>query len=372
VKVALCHHFSLTYFAGGEKGLVGLAKFLESRGHSVSIYCLPISRRPERAPFVEYPFREGWRQPVDADIAYFVFAPFVWRLFGVKCPKIAGLHSFIVDPVGSSEGLDSISIWKSLRFLGPRLTIADRYFKFTGTTELSSFDAIHSLSGLTRSSHPNIFHIPVFVDRRKYSPVSEKKERFTVLFAGRGEWTKGMSTFVEVANILSEDDYEFELTGALAKTRPVRDLGFLSDEDLVRAYSEAHCVVLPSRIDVCSNTILESMACGTPVITTPLATHEVTRLPLIYAQTATQMAQQLRMLRQLWLHRRDDYARLSQSVRTATAAYDVDLIGPMYEKMLESVRTRTRLNMNGMRLQMKTTEQLQAEPLEASKQFALP
>jgi glycosyltransferase involved in cell wall biosynthesis len=324
--------------AGGEKSLISLAKFLESRGHVVSIYSLPISRRPERVAFVNHPFREGWQHSVDADVAYFIYAPFVWRFFNVKCPKIAGLHSFIVDPVGASDGLDSMPIWNSLRFLGPRLTVARRYFNLAKATELSSFNAIHTLTGLTMHSHPNVFQIPQFVDREKYRPVSEKNERFTVLFASRGDWTKGIPTFLETANILQSSKYEFELAGGLAVESPgVRNLGFLSDEDLVHAYSGAHCVVLPSRIDVCSNTILESMACGTPVITTPLTTHKIVRLPLIYAQSAEQMAQQLKMLHQLWSEHRDDYTSLSQRARIATAEYDVEVIGPKYEEMLESV-----------------------------------
>jgi len=205
-------------------------------------------------------------------------------------------------------------------------------------TEFSSFDAIHTLSKSTRISHPNIFHIPSFVDTEMYRPISQKTSRFTVLFSGRGDWTKGIGTFIEIAQLLPADCYRFETVGTAAKTRPVHDMGFMSGEDLVRAYSEAHCLVHPSRADVCPLSILESLACGTPVITTPLSSHQRLRLPLIYAQTVTQMAHQLNILRELWMHRPDDYAKLSRNARIAAVAYDVNTIGPMYEKMLESVR----------------------------------
>lgn len=297
---------------------------------------------------------------MDADVAYIVYAPLVWHLFRVSCPKIASLQSFIVDPVGSSEGLEIISTWKMVRFLGLKSAVAAQYYKHAKTNELSKFDAIHTMLGLTKLSHPNVFHIPNFVDRDMFRPISNKKDRFTVLFAGRGDWHKGISTFIEIAQLLPSDHYDFETVGAAAKTRQVRYLGFLSDEDLVRAYSEAHCFVNPSRADVFGCSTLESLACGTPVITTPLPSHQRLRLPVIYAQTATQMAHQLSVLRELWMQRRDDYTKLSHSVRIATASYDLDTIGPIYEKMLESVREG--LNDEPTKLQMETIEQSQASP----------
>lgn len=300
---------------------------------------MPLNRLSERAPSVGFPWKEGWKHSADADVAYFTYAPLIWRFFGVACPKIAGLHSFLVDPGGSSSNLDSMSTWEKIRYLGPRFTIADRYFRLSKTTELSVFDAIHTVSGLAKYSHPNVFHISLFVDRSVYRPVSMKRSKFTVLFVGRDAWTKGLSTFIDMSRILSSDHFDFESAGVCTKTNSVRDLGFLVGENLVRAYSEAHCLVHPTRADVFPTSILESLACGTPVITTPLESHRGHHLPVGYAQTANQMAEELRKLQQLWEEHPDEYTRLSESARIATAAYDIKIVGPMYEDMLKRVHT---------------------------------
>jgi UDP-glucose:(heptosyl)LPS alpha-1,3-glucosyltransferase len=46
----------------------------------------------------------------------------------------------------------------------------------------------------------------------------------------------------------------------------VRFLGGLEPEDMGGFYNAAHCFVLPSLFDTCSNAVLEAMACGTRVV----------------------------------------------------------------------------------------------------------
>jgi glycosyltransferase involved in cell wall biosynthesis len=60
---------------------------------------------------------------------------------------------------------------------------------------------------------------------------------------------------------------------AIAGARPVPGavhLGLLSPEALAWAYSAADCVVFPTRYEACSYVVLEALASGVPLVTTPV------------------------------------------------------------------------------------------------------
>jgi glycosyltransferase involved in cell wall biosynthesis len=86
------------------------------------------------------------------------------------------------------------------------------------------------------------------------------------LFVGRMQYRKG-------ADLLPSASREagFELLIAGATGHPgARHLGVLAPEALAEAYSAADCVLFPSRYEACSFVVLEALACGVPLLTTPV------------------------------------------------------------------------------------------------------
>ena len=86
------------------------------------------------------------------------------------------------------------------------------------------------------------------------------------LFVGRAEPRKGADIAARAAELAG-----FQL--AVAGARPISGavhLGLLSPESLAWAYSAADCVVFPTRYEACSYVVLEALASGVPLVTTPV------------------------------------------------------------------------------------------------------
>jgi glycosyltransferase involved in cell wall biosynthesis len=128
------------------------------------------------------------------------------------------------------------------------------------------------------------------VDTGKFSPDATVPRTGTVLFVGRLLPHKGVDDLVSAVG----EDMPLELIGQPYDERFLADLKQLAegkqvkfrhrctDEELVRAYRQALCVVLPSvhknryggetKVpELLGQTLLEGMACGAPVICTDVA-----------------------------------------------------------------------------------------------------
>jgi glycosyltransferase involved in cell wall biosynthesis len=91
-------------------------------------------------------------------------------------------------------------------------------------------------------------------------------ERRLALFVGRAEPGKGPEIALESCRRAG-----FELL--VAGPRSIcgaRNLGVFQPEALPVLYSAADCVVFPTRYEACSFVVLEALACGVPLVTTPV------------------------------------------------------------------------------------------------------
>lgn len=139
------------------------------------------------------------------------------------------------------------------------------------------------------------------VNTEVFSPDASVPRRDTALFVGRLLGHKGVDTLIRAARA----DQPVEIIGQPYDDRYVTDLRRLAEgktvrfrhdcgeRDIVQAYRAARCLVLPSVYrdmyghetvvpELLGQTVLEAMACGTPVIVTNVASlpelvqHEVT------------------------------------------------------------------------------------------------
>jgi len=343
MKVVLCHHYSLSFYAGGEKFLLNLSRELVEKGHSVEIRALPIMRKRDRVKHIDrilnelgVDYYESWFHKVrDADVAYFIYAPMIHKFFHVETPKIAGIHNFSFALELQHEDVKRANVIELIKEAGLIPTAALIYHKYFGFNELKHFDAIHVINKailtLYQGLHNNIFYAPLWIYADKCELSYEKSERFTVLFLGRQSWIKGFDIYVQVAEALRDRGIEFLSTGS--SVRSVKGLGYILGEELMKYVSKAHVVVIPSRGDTFGLAIVESMACETPVITTPILAHKGLELQsLIYASSVEEFAKKILEIKDLWESDREGYYRLSKRVREDAVKYDVNKVFHTYEQ----------------------------------------
>jgi len=116
--------------------------------------------------------------------------------------------------------------------------------------------------------------------------IGEFKKQFGIqapfiLFVGNIKPHKDLPTLLEAFRILRRSkDVDLAIVGGLLRQDPslarqavewgisdhIKELGHLTDEELVLAYNAAEALVLPSRYEGFGLPALEAMACGTPVI----------------------------------------------------------------------------------------------------------
>ncbi|RLG86401.1 MAG: hypothetical protein DRO18_04440, partial [Thermoprotei archaeon] len=91
---------------------------------------------------------------------------------------------------------------------------------------------------------------------------------------------------------------------------------FLSEEELIEMYGRASVVIYPSRTDVFSLVIIESLATGTPVVTSNIPTHQGYPKECVkYAATTTEYMNHILALYELRTSNEDKYLKLTDHCR---------------------------------------------------------
>ena len=308
MKIAFCHHLSVPNLAaGGEKWVVNTAKALMERGHDVVVNALPFTlngtHKNNFGMLEGIDYHEGFHHKVEADVAYVTYHPFSFLNFNLKCPKIAGFHSE--------------TYWQqpNLRYgvLPLAANIANKFVSYMG---LRGFNAVHRLSNLYPVNHPKVYTVPNYVDSSVYKPI-KKSDEFTVAFASRKVWQKGYDIFQEVAGHL---DCRVKVSGNL------------DEADMPSFLSDAHVVLAPSRVDTFGLALVESMMVGTPVVTSPLASHFALGLPFRYARTSLEYLREVSKLRE-----EEAYGFLSDVCRHVALRYEKDAVMDRIEDMFLEV-----------------------------------
>lgn len=309
MKISFGHHLSLTYRGGGEKWLTQLANELTCRGHDVTIRCLPFWKRDNPVDLLpEIDYKEGYFHSLDGDINYLTYNPLSWINFKVKGPKIGGIHSHCY--------------WQPFAWrYGLLPNLANFVHMITKRWELERFDALHTVTPIYPLNVEKVYHIPNFVDGKHYSPKVPKSDEFTVGFSSRKVWQKGYDIFLELQELL--DDIKFVTTGNILEKK------------MPEFYSRNHVTVVPARVDTFGLVNVESLLCGTPVVSSGLPTHKALGLPILYAYNLDQYIEKIELLKGMFYS--GLYKDLSDTCRITALMYDKYIIIDQLENMFEEV-----------------------------------
>jgi len=342
MKVVIFHHYSLSYGGGGEKIINSIVTELMKRGHRVEVHSFPIRKgcNSEIINHISY-YHEGLLHMVDADIVYIMYAPLLVKLLlGMESPKIAGIHSFLPCMPFAHEPIKrAVFILRH----GVLATAMKLLWNIYGYKELTyNFDAIHipNLSNPLKISCKKIYCIPNWVDTNIFKPRKNKRQLFTVAFIGRHIWQKGWDIYKRIAHFLRRkfDDMRFISVGGSGNEKYIESIGYISsDKKLSEIYSSSHVVVYPSRADIFGLTIIESLACGTPILTSLLPSHATFVPSYFLCQTLSDYVRKILKLYNKWKNDRLCYEEISEKCRKIAMKFDKSIIFPKFEKMLLEV-----------------------------------
>ncbi|MEM2526011.1 MAG: glycosyltransferase [Candidatus Methanomethylicaceae archaeon] len=340
MKVAIIHHYSMTFHRGGEKMIESIAYELSRRNHSVSIYSFPLHRRDVKLSFPFY-YKECFSEKFTCDVAYFTYAPLIHRLFRTSAPKIAGIHSFITYPNFSHNQISSLEflyrhgllVWGAI-FLS----------NITKNRDLRNFDAVH-IPNIFPHRHTGvpIYAIPNWIDLQIFRPKKDKNDIFTIVFVGSKTWSKGYDIFCNIAKYLSKriSKIKFLSIGTRGNNESsslIEEYPFIYQEDLLsEIYSSSHILVYPSRADIFGLTLLESLACGTPVLTSALPSHRAFLPEHFICLTFQDYINKILKIYHLWQRRSGEYDSLVKEARNIALNFDKNKLFPLFEKMLIEV-----------------------------------
>ncbi len=343
MKVALCHHYSLTFYGGGERFLIETANQLKRNGCKVAVYALPFERKPRNYEALpkDIEYHEGFLHKIDdADIGYFVYAPLVHKLFIGNFRRVGALHSFVFLTEMQSDRIRSMNSAGFMKQFGFLRFISKTYFDKFGDKDLSRFNAVHVINkeALKFIRRKKVYYIPNWIDTSRFRPLKEKNEKFTVIFSGRR--SKGFPTFAKITQLLRNEEIDFISLGSdLPKVKNVKNFGFITDiEKLIKVYSSAHLLVHTSEVDVFPLTLLEAAACQTPIVALPTKAVQGLELPVFYAGSANQFALVICMLRDIWHKKREKFLEMCKRMRLKVVKhYDMNRVFPRFLGMLREV-----------------------------------
>ncbi len=314
--------------------MVELANELAHRGHEVEFYSLPflMGSKPKVNPIEVLngiPYHEAWTHKIFADVAYTFYHPLSTLNFRVKGKRIASFHSqaFFQRSVGTKYGLVPAAACYGTKLIGG--------------LELKAFDAVHTHFPYANIQHKKVYTIPGWVDTTVFRPTSDKYSEFAVLFSGRALWQKGWDIYVNLSRTMKDLGVKFLYVGGFMKDSVIQSLGFQwNTVALSRIYTGSHVLLNPSRADTFGRASIESMACGTPVVTSPSPLHSGLNLPFVFGSNLAEYEDSILSLKTLWEQGRP-YRQLSSKCSEAAQAFSFANTVTAYERMFTEVLNGT-------------------------------
>lgn len=210
-------------------------------------------------------------------------------LFTFERAKVLGIPCVLYQPIGCSEFALQILGQEAERYPELAPTLRYNYFPEAELTrrrkERELADAIICASSFTKktlvdvgvSSHK--IHVePYGVDQSVFCPSDDKFERFSVIWASSFTQTKGIKYLLEALRQNPVENLEFVVAGYPYRGDPteiyqkqicIRHLGHIPRHELGKVMRRCHAHVFPTLLDGFGRNIIEAMASGLPVITTP-------------------------------------------------------------------------------------------------------
>jgi len=352
-EVALITHYDLSYFRGGEKFIINLANALSEEGCAVKVYSLPLNRRNNRVvdvrryllKNVEYEYIKV-RKKVESDVSYYVYAPFVYNRFTIKDDsplKVAGIHGFAITPQLSHPEVWKIPPVKFINIHGFKAFLAFHYNRVSKGRDLSSYDSIHIINPFQSMFLPEklskkTIYIPLWTDYRRRLPTytgTGEDEYFRILILGCSDFRKGYDICKALINYFGGlRDLKIRFYSNVDFNDPrVVFLDFIEEGELPRILSQANVLLHPSRLDTFGLVIIESLTCGTPVVTSDILAHRIFSHPVFLCSSLIDYILRISELYELWSI--GEYEQIRREAESEGRRFSKENVFPTYRRLFE-------------------------------------
>jgi len=248
------------------------------------------------------------------------------RKFPAK--KVVTFHS-IRDPKNLFEKVRGLI--KDRTILQPVLKSAD------AVTTVSSWHVQYCRE--TYRIEPAV--IPNGVDINAFRPLKNvKSEDDVILFVGNLIKRKGVDKLIEVAKLLPQYKFWFVGIGPLESMingKNVKKFGFVSEKEKVLLYNKAKICVFPSEWELFPLVGIEAMACGKPVIATPLGFSEYIEHEKDGIIMENNDVKTIKYWIEYLMENEDVREELGRNARRKALQYDWDKIVSQYEELYEKL-----------------------------------
>src|SRR5690606_23564539 len=187
-----------------------------------------------------------------------------------------------------------------------------------------------------------VTYIPHGIDTDFFVPDNSKRKEKTILFVGQHlrDFEALNSVIKSVSDTMPSVQFQVvlkkEFVGKLLPHKNVKVFTDVKDETLKTLYQEATALFLPLKDVTACNSLLESMACGTPIITTDLQsirgygfseTNSVLVSPSDYVDAVINILQS----------NESGLQYLSENIRTNALEYDWEKVAEQVELFYKSI-----------------------------------
>lgn len=140
--------------------------------------------------------------------------------------------------------------------------------------EKSPLTSAHKISSIPNPINTTIYRLQDKTSLRKLMSLPLDKKIILFAAAKVSDKRKGIDYLIEASEIMSKrkDDYLFLIVGSDSEeiikqlALPAQNAGYIPSEQMPEMYNVADVFVTPSLQENLPNTIMESMACGTPCV----------------------------------------------------------------------------------------------------------
>lgn len=281
-------------FGGSERYLVDFVNMLQKDGHLVTIYQpfyginAPFTKEYKGIRFVMIPNNGGWEYSTCTDLNWqfnefsalddlrIYFASFLcWP--NVVSPCIAISHGIYWDNIQGNSIINNFTDEQRKEFFKRQL------YGFTAPDVVVSVDSNvrKVIQAIQPGAEKRIQIIYNYCDTKKFTPAPKTWEGINVIFPRRLTALRGSTEITKA--FINYPQYNFALVGQahdenaanafFAAHKQRGNVKFMHKEtdDMVEVYQQADISVVPTiASEGLSLSLLESMSCGLPIITTPV------------------------------------------------------------------------------------------------------